>query len=102
LASAGRGLPPGTRAVSSLDAAASRRQTQPARHGEAAASYLVLFLGTLVDADAALITAAFLAHRGRLSLAAVVTVCVVAIPVAYGASGTPPGRFAALELVSVA
>jgi phosphatidylglycerol lysyltransferase len=41
-------------------------------------SYLVLYLGTLVEADAALIAAAFLAHRGRLSLAGVITVCVAA------------------------
>jgi phosphatidylglycerol lysyltransferase len=120
-------------------------------------SYLILFLGTLVEADAALIAAAFLAHRGRLSLGAVVPVCIaatltanqfwfwiarlkgraflearlqtdrryqrihgwlqrrgtllipasrflygfrVAIPAAYGASGTAPWRFTVLELVS--
>jgi phosphatidylglycerol lysyltransferase len=120
-------------------------------------SYLILFLGTLVEADAALMTAAFLAHRGRLNLAAVVAVCVAAtltanqfwfwlgrikgraflerklrtdrklqrihgwlerrgalvipasrfmygfrvgVPVAYGASGTPPVRFTILEIAS--
>jgi phosphatidylglycerol lysyltransferase len=120
-------------------------------------SYLILFLGTLVEADAALIAAAFLAHRGRLNLAAVIAVCIaatltanqfwfwlgrlkgraflegrlqtdrklqrihgwlerrgtlvipasrflygfrVAIPVAYGASGTPPLRFTVLEFIS--
>ena len=120
-------------------------------------SYLILFLGTLVEADASLITAAFLAHRGRLNLAAVMAVCIgatltanqfwfwlarcrgrsflerklqtdrklqrihgwlerrgtlvipasrflygfrVAIPVAYGASGTPPVRFTILEIIS--
>ena len=120
-------------------------------------SYLLLFLGTLVEADAALIAAAFLAHRGRLNLPGVIAVCIaatltanqfwfwlarmkgrafldrrlqtdrklqrihgwlgrrgtllipasrflygfrVAIPVAYGASGTPPVRFALLEVLS--
>jgi phosphatidylglycerol lysyltransferase len=120
-------------------------------------SYLIVFLATLAEADAALIAAAFLAHRGRLSLAAVIPVCIaatltanqfwfwlgrlkgraylarrlptdrrlqrihgwlerrgtlvipasrflygfrVAIPVAYGASGTPPLRFTVLEIVS--
>jgi phosphatidylglycerol lysyltransferase len=120
-------------------------------------SYFILFLGTLVEADAALITAAFLAHRGRLQLGTVLAVCIaatlaanqfwfwlgrikgraylerrmqtdpklqrihgwlerrgalvipasrflygfrVAIPVAYGASGTPPVRFTLLEAIS--
>jgi phosphatidylglycerol lysyltransferase len=120
-------------------------------------SYVLLFFATLVEADAALVAAAFLAHRGRLDLAASVAVCVaatftanqfwfwlarikgraflerrlpadpklrriqgwlerrgtliipasrfmygfrVSIPVAYGASGTPPIRFALLEAVS--
>ena len=120
-------------------------------------SYVILFVGTLVEADAALITAAFLAHRGRLHLGSVLAVCIaatlaanqfwfwlgrmkgraflerrmqtdgklqrihgwlerrgalvipasrflygfrVAIPVAYGASGTPPIRFTLLEAVS--
>jgi lysylphosphatidylglycerol synthetase-like protein (DUF2156 family) len=120
-------------------------------------SYVLLFVATLAEADAALIAAAFLAHRGRLHLGAVVAVCVaatltanqfwfwlgrlkgralverrlpadrklqrirgwldragtliipasrfmygfrVAIPFAYGASGTPPLRFALLEAPS--
>ena len=120
-------------------------------------SYLLLFLGTLVEADAALIAAAFLAHRGLMRLPDVMAVSIaatltanqfwfwlarmkgrafldrrlktdrklqrihgwlgrrgtllipasrflygfrVAIPVAYGASGTPPARFALLEFIS--
>jgi lysylphosphatidylglycerol synthetase-like protein (DUF2156 family)/membrane protein DedA with SNARE-associated domain len=41
-------------------------------------TYLLLFFGTLVEADAALVAAAFLAHRGRLSLAIVIPVCIAA------------------------
>ena len=41
-------------------------------------TYLLLFLGTLIEADAALVAAAFLAHRGRLSLAIVIPVCIAA------------------------
>lgn len=41
-------------------------------------SYVLLFFGTFVEADAALIAAAFLAHRGRMSLAIVIPVCILA------------------------
>jgi phosphatidylglycerol lysyltransferase len=41
-------------------------------------SYLLLFLGTLVEADVALIAAAFLAHRGYLELRWVILVCIAA------------------------
>jgi phosphatidylglycerol lysyltransferase len=41
-------------------------------------SYLLLFLGTLVEADVALIAAAFLAHRGYLELPWVILVCIAA------------------------
>jgi lysylphosphatidylglycerol synthetase-like protein (DUF2156 family)/membrane protein DedA with SNARE-associated domain len=40
--------------------------------------YLLLFVATLAEADAALLTAAFLAHRGRLNLGAVMAVCIAA------------------------
>jgi phosphatidylglycerol lysyltransferase len=41
-------------------------------------SYILLFLGTLVEADVALVAAAFLAHRGHLNLRWVIPVCVAA------------------------